>query len=279
MTSYQRRFLRIRVTHSRSCYHRLVGTKRVTQGLGPEKIIKYALLKSEVRTPLPTLLYRLHSDGTSPHHAFLPPSLSLASVPTPLRRPPPTGRWSPLLLRRLPPPLTSLPPPPPVLFPRRHLSLSPTDLDGASASLLHRQGLLQALQAVVAPGGAGRVPYGSGACGPSSYRWWCATSSVPAPYSDSAWAPVHRRRWEPSHSSPLPRSTFCSSRVSQTTDAEYFLRAILCLQRTLSRCSTQCQQDHLTWGFANFSKTNICLYCNLYARLYSDLFETYVTIC
>jgi len=92
MTSYQRRFLRIRVTHSRSCYHRLVGTKRVTQGLGPEKIIKYALLKSEVRTPLPTLLYRLHSDGTSPHHAFLPPSLSVASVPTPLRRPPAAGR-------------------------------------------------------------------------------------------------------------------------------------------------------------------------------------------
>ena len=277
MTSYQRRFLRIRVTHSRSCYHRLVGTKRVTQGLGPEKIIKYALLKkwSPDSAPHPPVQTPLGRHLTS---SRVPAPLSFCCL-RPDATPPPAARWSPLLLRRLPPPLTSLPPPPPVLFPRRHLSLSPTDLDGASASLLHRQGLLQALQAVVAPGGAGRVPYGSGACGPSSYRWRCATSSVPAPYSDGAWAPVHRRRWEPSHSSPLPRSTFCSSRVSQTTDAEYFLRAILCLQRTLSRCSTQCQQDHLTWGFANFSKTNICLYCNLYARLYSDLFETYVTIC
>ena len=164
MTSYQRRFLRIRVTHSRSCYHRLVGTKRVTQGLGPEKIIKYALLKSEVRTPLPTLLYRLHSDGTSPHHAFLPPSLSVASVP------PPTGRWSPLLLRRLPPPLTSLPPPPPVLFPRRHLSFS------------YRSGWslrLSSAQAGVAPGAAGGGGSGRGRQGSlRQRRMWPQLVSV-----------------------------------------------------------------------------------------------------
>ena len=166
MTSYQRRFLRIRVTHSRSCYHRLVGTKRVTQGLGPEKIIKYALLKSEVRTPLPTLLYRLHSDGTSPHHAFLPPSLSVASVPTPLRRPlvapsPPSATATPHVSSSTS--TSPLPPPP-------------------SLSFSYRSGWslrLSSAQAGVAPGAAGGGGSGRGRQGSlRQRRMWPQLVSV-----------------------------------------------------------------------------------------------------
>jgi hypothetical protein len=64
------------------------------------------------------------------------------------------------------------------------------------------------------------------------------------PTSDGAWAPSVGGG---EHSPPLPSSSFCSCEVTQTTDAEYFLRAGLSAECMPSRCSAQCRQDHLTW--------------------------------
>ena len=171
MTSYQRRFLRIRVTHSRSCYHRLVGTKRVTQGLGPEK--NYQIRFTEKWSP-----------DSAPHPPVQTPlgrHLTSSRVPAPLsfRRLRPDATPPPAARR----PLVAPSPPSATATPHVSSSTSTSPLPPPpSLSFSYRSGWslrLSSAQAGVAPGAAGGGGSGRGRQGSlRQRRMWPQLVSV-----------------------------------------------------------------------------------------------------